>query len=60
MANMSYCRFRNTLTDLRDCEEHLDDRTDDMDEDELVARQRLINTCVRIAEAYGDSDEEEE
>ena len=23
MANMSYCRFRNTLTDLRDCLEAL-------------------------------------
>jgi len=25
MSNMSYCRFENTLADLRDCYENLDD-----------------------------------
>ena len=29
MANMSYCRFQNTLGDLRDCAEHLHDHFDD-------------------------------
>jgi hypothetical protein len=28
MANMSHCRFRNTLTDLHDCEEHMGDRVE--------------------------------
>ena len=40
MANMSYCRFQNTVGDLRDCAEHIHD--DDLSEDEQRARKRLI------------------
>ena len=46
MANMSYCRFRNTLSDLRDCWEHIFD--DDLSEEEGRARQRLIDLCRDI------------
>ena len=28
MANMGYCRFENTLSDLRDCLNHLDDEVE--------------------------------
>lgn len=52
MANMSYCRFRNTVADLRDCLEHLDD-TEGLSEGEAKARLRLINVCVDIALDYG-------
>ena len=50
MSNMSYCRFRNTLSDLRDCYDAIDD---DCSEDEKEARLRLIRLCVDIAEDYG-------
>ena len=53
MSNMSYCRFRNTVADLRDCMEHLEDNTNDLAEGEAKARLRLINVCVDIALDYG-------
>jgi hypothetical protein len=59
MANMSYCRFRNTLGDLRDCEESLLD--DDLGEDENAARAALVRVCKRIVEQAkeaGLSDDE--
>lgn len=53
--NMSHCRFRNTLSDLRDCAENLYD--DDVLEVEAAARQRLIEVCREIvAEADRDAD----
>jgi len=53
MANMSYCRFENTLNDLRDCEEHFDDDLTSS-ADELRARKRLLNLCRDITNAYED------
>jgi hypothetical protein len=50
MANMSYCRFQNTLSDLRDCEEHIDDN--DLSESEKRAKEKLINLCKKIAEDF--------
>jgi hypothetical protein len=55
MPNMSYCRFQNTLPDLRDCEEHLDD--DDLSQEEKRARDRLIKVCIEIADAFREEDE---
>ena len=53
MGNMSYCRFQNTLQDLRDCYDHLDD--DLGSEEEKKARDSLSKLCRRIAqEVYGD------
>ena len=43
MGNMSYCRFQNTLNELRDCEEHIGD--EDLSDDEEKARQKLIVLC---------------
>lgn len=54
--NMSYCRFQNTLADLRDCREHMED-TDDLSDDERKARKRLIAVCVAIAQDYGDNED---
>lgn len=45
MSNMNYCRFRNTLADLRDCLEHLEDILDDEESD---AREELVNVCKQI------------
>jgi hypothetical protein len=51
MPNMSYCRFRNTATDMDDCFEHIDDK--DLSEEEKEARLLLIRYCVEIALDYG-------
>jgi hypothetical protein len=51
MSNMGYCRFRNTLGDLRDCEDHMGD--EDLGEEEVAARRRMIETCADIAQDYG-------
>lgn len=62
MSNMSYCRFENTLNDLRDCVQHWSDDQDDPDEDGYVpklsrsedrARKRLLELCCEIAEVFG-------
>jgi len=52
MPNMSYCRFQNTLGDLKDCYENID--RNDMSNEELQARLRLIKLCVDIADDYRD------
>jgi len=55
MANMSYCRFRNTLRDLHDCKDALDEGDPDgLDGDERSARLALIRLCKEIVEGYGD------
>jgi len=54
MANMSYCRFRNTLSDLRDCYEHM---YEVFSAEEASARKGLIALCQKIVDEYGDEDE---
>lgn len=64
MTNMSYCRFENTLADLKDCEDNwngseLDDGSlDKLSESEQRARERLLEVCRRIISDYGDEEEE--
>jgi flagellar biosynthesis regulator FlbT len=53
MANMSYCRFRNTLNDLRDCESNFDDISSI---EELVAAKRLLQACQRIVDSIDMED----
>jgi hypothetical protein len=48
---MSYCRFRNTLADLRDCRENLAEAIGPGEEAE--ARISLVLECVRILEMVG-------
>ena len=48
MGNMSYCRFRNTEEDLRDCYENFDDL---LSKDEHRARIRLYKLCQKIVES---------
>jgi len=61
MANMSYCRFENTLSDLRDCYLNIDET--DLSRTEIAARKELIELCQLIAEVADpelEMDEEEE
>ncbi len=55
MGNMSYCRFQNTLEDLRDCYDNMDE---EVSEEEGKARRRMIKICVKIADDYGDELED--
>jgi hypothetical protein len=49
---MSYCRFENTVMDLRDCYDALCDMQDldDLSEYEKKAAIKLIKLCARITE----------
>lgn len=47
--NMSYCRFYNTLQDLKDCYYNLEN-IEDMSFEEKRARRSLIQLCCDIAE----------
>lgn len=49
--NMSYCRFHNTLSDLTDCLDALNNR-DIHSLDEALKAQDLILLCKDIAEWY--------
>ena len=53
MGNMSYCRFQNTLGDLRDCYENFDDY---VSPDEAKARERLHKLCQDIIENFDPED----
>lgn len=58
MSNMGYCRFENTLPDLRDCYEHIND--DDLNEIEDEYRLMLVDLCLKITRDFkGDSHEKE-
>lgn len=48
MANMSHCRFRNTLRDLEDCQEHLWDEEEELSLAEAEARKKIIEVCKEI------------
>ena len=48
MSNMSYCRFQNTLADLKDCFNNIDDTN--LSDEEIKARNKLIEICKRISE----------
>lgn len=54
MPNMTYCRFQNTLADLRDCYDAMDE--EELSEEEQKARQRLISLCSDITSDYGDEE----
>ncbi len=62
MANMSYCRFRNTLGDFEDCIDALNDRQS-MSHEEQRAAFFLIQKARELAEQwedYSDNEIEEE
>ena len=47
---MSYCRFQNTLNDLRDCYDNMD--SDNLSKEEFEARKQLIDLCTAVYENY--------
>lgn len=53
MANMSYCRFQNTLDDLRDCHDAMYDISD-LSNEEREAFEKMVKLCVEIANDFGD------
>jgi len=48
MSNLSHSRFQDTLRDLVECQDHLDDPLSDEEE---RARQHLIRVCREISES---------
>ncbi len=61
MAHMSYCRFQNTLKDLRDCHDEIGN--EDLSPEEDMARKKLIKLCQDIiadAEFNGLIEEDNE
>ncbi|ALH23686.1 hypothetical protein PaMx11_12 [Pseudomonas phage PaMx11] len=57
MANMSYCRFQNTLSDLKDCSYNLDDQLDSY---ESAARRALLRLAAEMLENIGVTIDEDE
>lgn len=61
MSNMSYCRFQNTLKDLRDCRDRLSELFDyesglqSLSKEEHRAARHLIGMCREIADDFEDS-----
>jgi hypothetical protein len=53
MSNMSYCRFKNTIEDLRDCFDNMDEQVSLW---EHKKREQLIKLCHQIAESYIDEE----
>ena len=49
MGNMSYVRFENTMNDLMDCHEHMDDKLSDSEQE---YRDCLIELCKTITDEY--------
>ena len=57
MSNMSYCRFQNTKTDLRDCVSNFWNVSS---EEEASARKRLVKYAKEIVELYDLNPEDVE
>lgn len=53
MANMSYCRFENTLQDLRDCYNNMQTN---LSKDENEYRMQLLELCTSIAQEFSIDD----
>jgi len=61
MSNMGYCRFENTLKDLEDCYQALQDNgLESLSDEERRAALKLINVCDGFASEFGGIDEEDE
>lgn len=58
MSNMSYCRFQNTLKDLRDCADALEEIGDNLAElskEEARAATELIAICQEISWRFDEA-----
>lgn len=56
MSNMSYCRFQNTSTDLRDCVDAMEESYDladlDLSRDEKDAMDFMRSLCEKFLEEH--------
>ena len=60
MANMSHCRFTNTLSDLKDCYQALaEEGLDSLSENEKKKALLLIKECRDLYFDFEDEIEEE-
>ena len=50
MSNMSYCRFENTMSDLRDCLRHINSEAENNYDEE--ARWEMIQLFTEVAEEF--------
>jgi hypothetical protein len=57
--NMSYCRFQNTLTDLMDCWDAIQEE-DELSTDEARAKAALVRVCREIVAFEEEQEETEE
>ena len=60
MANMSYCRFHNTLEDLRDCRDALYEMGDyekELSAEESKAAKRMLKICKELADDFMPEDD---
>lgn len=55
MSNMSYCRFENTLDDLRDCYDNWEEETNEREERK---KKKMMELCRQIVDDYGHLYEE--
>ena len=60
MSNMGYCRFENTLRDLQDCRDALQEPFEDLSNDEANAALELISLCKEIADNHYEELEDED
>lgn len=62
MSNMSYCRFGNTLEDLKDCRDamigmdHYYQCRNDLSEEEFQNMEDLIKVCRNIVRMVDDEN----
>jgi hypothetical protein len=63
MVNRDYCRFQNTLEDLKDCQYVIQggdenyQHVSDLSPDEFQAMNILIDTCKCIVNSYNNGNE---
>ena len=55
--NMSYCRFQNTLKDLRDCHDNINEEVSS--DEEEYARKKLVELCQVIVDEFDPPEEDE-
>ena len=58
MENMSYCRYQNTLNDLRDCFNDMMDVDGKLSADEQMAKNDLIEMCQAIVNVSKEEEAE--
>ena len=59
MSNMSYCRFQNTLKDLQDCFNALNEEPiDELSREERSSAEDILILCQEFIEEHQDKIEE--